>query len=61
MASFQSSKLSALDSATAMQVDLTWQMAKASLAATNQQVLINANVYKLIGDAGLEEIKVRLR
>lgn len=61
MADFQTRSRLALNALTLTQVDLTWQMAISSLAATNQQILINANVYKMIGNAGVEEIKLRLR
>lgn len=45
----------------AMEVDLAWQMACASMTANNNQIIINAQVYNTIGRIGLEELKLRLR
>jgi len=42
-------------------IELAWQMGSASLAANNNQILINSSVYKLIGPAGIDQLKLRLR
>ena len=50
-----------LDPMASAQVEVIWQMARESLAANDDQIVINPSVYQLIGVAGLEELKVRLR
>lgn len=50
-----------LDAATSAQIEITWQMARESFTANGDQIVINKNVYELIGNAGLEELKIRLR
>lgn len=50
-----------LDARTSAQIEVIWQMARESLAANDNQILINSSVYQTIGNSGLEELKVRLR
>ena len=51
----------ALDAGALAQVEIIWQMARESLAANDDQIVINPSVYQLIGNSGLEELKFRLR
>lgn len=57
----QVAALDAVDERKVMEIDLTWQMACASMTANNNQIVINAQVYHTIGRTGLEELKLRLR
>lgn len=50
-----------MDRKTAAQVDVTWEMAKTSFAANNNQIVISPSVYQMIGAMGIEELKCRLR
>lgn len=50
-----------LDPQTIEQIDITWEMARASFESNNNQILINPNIYHKIGAAGVEELKFRLR
>lgn len=61
MATDRFHRVQILDSKTAAQVDVTWEMAKTSLAANNNQIVINPSIYQMIGATGMEELKFRLR
>lgn len=50
-----------LNVAASAQVEVIWQMARESLTVNDDQVVVNSSVYQLIGNAGLEELKLRLR
>lgn len=50
-----------LDARSAAQVEVIWEVARESLTANNDQIVINSTVYQLLGISGLEELKFRLR
>lgn len=45
----------------AMQVNLVWEMARGSFATNSDRIVVPQNVVQSIGNAGLEELKYRLR
>ena len=61
MAAVQTTKTSVLETSLTAQIDMIWQMAKISLEEHNNEMIIPAGVYQVIGSAGLEELKFRLR
>jgi len=61
MAAIRDVPRTTLDASASAQVEVIWQMARESLKANDDQVVINSSVFQLIGNAGLEELKVRLR
>jgi len=61
MATIRDVPQSTLNVAASAHVEVIWQMARESLTANDDQIVVNSSIYHIIGNAGLEELKLRLR